>query len=610
MAVLLPTILLVVVALSYAHEGEQHGTPSATTGSLGPITLSDEAKRVVGIQTEAADLRTIEETATCYGSVEPKPELVYWASSRFAGRVKRVFFDSGQQVRAGDVLVEVESRQVAETPVIVPLSSRIDGTVTDRNVSVGQSVDPETVLYRVTDLATVYVKCDLSEIDAGRVRVGQPARIVPEVGGTQLAGPIALIGGALDDAQRTLPVWIEVKNATRLLRPGMRVRADVVVQGSIDVVTVPRDAILGASGNLFVFVDKDSHYLGVPVGIGRRGPEYVEITDGLVPGDRVVTRGAYELQFAASGDRAPDRGDAARADSGAAGSEIGKQRSTLGVRLSALAQRNLALEVETAQWRALERFRECFGTVEALPSKLHHESSPVAGRVVSVHVVEGETVRRDQLLAKIETLQVGEPPPTIEIRATLDGVITERHVFVGEPVSLDKSLFTIARLDQLQVKCHIPEPEVQALAPGQSAVVYSAAYPNQAFAGKLTYLGGEVEKGTRTLPAYILVDAPQGQLRPNMRAQVDIVISRADQEVIAIPLSAVVSADSGDPFVFVRSGDFFRRVRVVLGERDARYVEVLDGILPGDDVVTRGNHALQFATDSPIAGVRVGTEEN
>ena len=199
------------------------------------------------------------------------------------------------------MLVEIESRHVAATPVVVPLISRINGTVTERNVSVGQPVEPDSVLYRVTDLSTLYVKCNLFEIDAGLVRAGQTARIFPEVSGDwKLAGPIVLIGGALDEATRTLPVWIEVENTTRLLRPGMRVRVELITGRSVDVVTVPVDSVLGASGNLFVFLDKGYYYVGVPVGVGRRSEAYVEITDGLVPGDSVVTRGAYQIQFAAA----------------------------------------------------------------------------------------------------------------------------------------------------------------------------------------------------------------------------------------------------------------------------------------------------------------------
>ncbi len=596
-------LLLLAVPSSRAHEGEQHGTPAATVGSLGPITLSDEAKLILGIESEEADLGTIEDTVTCYGSVEPMPGRVYWASPRFPGRATKVNFDSGQHVKVGDVLVEIESRHVAASPVVVPLTSRIDGTVTERNVSVGQPVEPDSVLYRISDLSTLYVKCNLFEIDAGLVRAGQTARIFPEAAGDwKFDGPIVLIGGALDETTRTLPVWIKVENTARLLRPGMRARVDLITGRAVDVVVVPSDAILGASGNLFVFLDKGAYYVGVPVGVGRRGEAYVEITDGLVPGDRVVTRGAYQIQFAASANAEKrSRNTSGTQDiSTDSQAEDGETDPVLGVRLSELAQRNLGVEVETADFRLLHRSTQCFGMVEPLPANLHHSSTRIAGRVTGVHVLEGEIVERGQLLAEIETRQVGEPPPTVDIRATLDGVVTKRHVFFGEPVSADKSLFTIARLDRLLVKCHVPEPQVPTLTPGQAVNIYSAAYPDQSFSGSLAYLGGEVDENTRTLPAYILVDAPQGKLRPNMRVEVYIIIGKSDDELVAIPRSAVAAPEGGEAFVFVRSGDFFTRKRVQLGRRDARYVEVRDGILPGDVVVTQGNHALQFATNSPV----------
>lgn len=597
-------LLVLTVSSSPAHEGEQHGTPAATVGSLGPIGLREDAQLALGIASVDVELGTVEEKVTCYGKVEPMPERVYWASPRFAGRVTKVHFDSGQRVNAGDVLVEIESRQIASTPVVVPLASRISGTVLQRNVSVGQPVEPDSVLYRVTDLSKLYVRCNVFEIDAGVVAAGQTARIFPEATDDwSLSGPIALIGGALDEATRTLPVWVEVDNATGLLRPGMRVRVELITGRSVDVVTVPIDAILGASGNLFVFLDKGAYYVGVPVGVGRRGEAQAEIIDGLVPGDRVVTRGAYQIQFAAAANTTKSSAESSETKQNSVPSHADDPEPepvpVLGVHLSVLAQRNLGIAVEDADFRLLDELSQCFGVAEPLPANLHRASTRVAGRVTAVHVLEGERVTRGQLLAEIETRQLGEPPPTVEVRATLDGVVIKRSVFFGEPVSPDKSLFTIARLDQLLIKCHIPEPQVAGIAPGQPAQIYSAAYPDQPFSGQLSYLGGEVEEDTRTLPAYIRVDAPVGTIRPNMRTEVFIVTGKSEEELITIPRSAVLTTDGGETFVFVRSGDVFSRKPVDLGIQDARYVEVIDGLLPGDVVVTQGNYALQFATDSP-----------
>ncbi len=67
----------------------------------------------------------------------------------------------------------------------------------------------------------------------------------------------------------------------------------------------------------------------------------------------------------------------------------------------------------------------------------------------------------------------------------------------------------------------------------------------------------------------------------------------------AAPPSAVLDPNGERPFVFVREGDVYKRQTVVVGERDDRFVEIVEGLLPGDRVVVEGASGLKFATDSP-----------
>jgi hypothetical protein len=89
-----------------------------------------------------------------------------------------------------------------------------------------------------------------------------------------------------------------------LLRPGMRAEFSIVLGKRDGVVSVPRAALQGDTANRFVYVeDFDLPYAFVksPVAIGQINDRFVEITSGLLPGDKVVTRGAYSLAFAGGG---------------------------------------------------------------------------------------------------------------------------------------------------------------------------------------------------------------------------------------------------------------------------------------------------------------------
>jgi len=87
---------------------------------------------------------------------------------------------------------------------------------------------------------------------------------------------------------------------------------------------------------------------------------------------------------------------------------------------------------------------------------------------------------------------------------------------------------------------------------------------------------------------------------PNMRATLNIVTAQADS-VIAVPLSAVLG-EAGNFFVFVqddKDAHTFLRTPVVLGQRDDRFVEIVEGVLPGSSVVTVGNYQLQYVPPAP-----------
>lgn len=588
-----------------AHEGEQHGFPAATVGGLGPVALGEDAKRYLDVQTGEVGLRTIETLVNCFGIIEALPGKVHWITTRFAGRMLRVFVNAGEEVREGDRLALAESRQIGNPPPQVDIVSTLTGTVTERNVVVGQPFEPSSVLFRIMELSTILVKCQVYEMDIAGVTLGQRVYVYPETFGGQqrFEGMVRTIGGQLDERTRTLPVWVDIVNKDLALRPGMRARVEIIAGESRNVVAAPVESLLGESGNFFVFLDRGLDYAGQPIGLGRRDNRYVEVTQGLFPGDRVVTQGGYQIQFAAAA--SPSKGSApipkkAASAPGVSSGTVGvvKKTAARGVTLSALAQQNLGLRIAEVKVGTIDQVVTNFGDIEAIPEAVNHISTRTFGNVIQVLVNEGDSVKEHQLLAVIESRQVGNPPPRIEARATQSGIVTERHVFTGEPVEADKILFTLVDLSSVLVKAHVYEVDMIRLRLGQSARVSTQAYPGETFTGVVERIGGQIEEETRTLPVWIRVENLSLKLRPHMRARVSLVVGEAVRGIM-IPREAVLEAGE-QFFVFVREGLFFKRQVVALGPGDDRSIEVIQGLFPGDKVVVEGNHSLQFATNSPL----------
>lgn len=286
----------------YGHSGEQHGEPApGTAASGGTVRLSPQSKENLGLQTEEAQFRSIETDVRCFGIVEGVPDRVNFVSTRVPGRASRVLVNLGDPVRTGEVLAEVESRQIGNPPPIFPVTATLSGIVTQRHLLVGESIEPDKTLFQIADLSEVRVKCDVYEADSGNVHIGQQARVNFEAFPQRtFDGSVEALAGELNIATRSLPVWIRLPNRDLALRPNMRGEGRIVVGVADTALTVPVSSVLGDAGNQFVYLDTGKQYERKSVVLGPRDNRFVEILDGLVPGDLVVTQGNYQLQFAVS----------------------------------------------------------------------------------------------------------------------------------------------------------------------------------------------------------------------------------------------------------------------------------------------------------------------
>jgi cobalt-zinc-cadmium efflux system membrane fusion protein len=180
------------------------------------------------------------------------------------------------------------------------LKSTLTGTVVERTVTPGQSVggDFSQVLFTVADLETVQVVADVYERDLDLVKVGQLATVAVEAyQGVGFPAVIAAIGDVVDPITRTIKVRAWVNNEARKLKPEMFARLNIDVGDGTSFITVPKEAVLEVDGKEFVYVaESDGRYVKHPVKIGTAAGDEVRVLEGLVPGERIVTKGAILLK--------------------------------------------------------------------------------------------------------------------------------------------------------------------------------------------------------------------------------------------------------------------------------------------------------------------------
>lgn len=279
-----------------------HGhEPGSGTIRTGPITLTETMIRNLDLQTAEVELRTVEKVFPAHGHIEADQARISAVSPRISGRVTRLVVHEGQRVKAGDLLLELESRVVADPPPRIEFTASRDGIVLDLHTVTGEAVAPEAHLLRIADLGEVFAVAQVYEGQLAAVKPGQRVRVRPIAFADAIfEGEVLHTAARLDRETGTLRVFVRVTNPEGKLLPNMRVQLAFVTDASEQAVVVPRAAVLGDGGDLFVFrerTDLPHTFERTPVVVGLRDDRFIEIIDGVLPGDRVVVRGNYQLQF-------------------------------------------------------------------------------------------------------------------------------------------------------------------------------------------------------------------------------------------------------------------------------------------------------------------------
>ncbi|MCE1184950.1 MAG: efflux RND transporter periplasmic adaptor subunit [Rhodocyclales bacterium] len=175
------------------------------------------------------------------------------------------------------------------------VAATIAGTVVERNVTVGQVVQPAESLFVVADLSRVWVTAEVPEQQAGQVKMGQVVDIDVPALGQRLRGKLIQVGDAVNPETRTLTVRSEVDNKDRSLKPAML--ATMLIQAApIEQLVVPARAVVREGDADFVFLEQAAgRFRLAPVKLGPDVEGRRAVLSGLQAGQRVLTDGAFHL---------------------------------------------------------------------------------------------------------------------------------------------------------------------------------------------------------------------------------------------------------------------------------------------------------------------------
>jgi len=140
------------------------------------------------------------------------------------------------------------------------------------------------------------------------------------------------------------------------------------------------------------------------------------------------------------------------------------------------------------------------------------------------------------------------------------------------------------------------------LKPGSKAHIKVSALGDQMLEGEMLRFGTSADRESGTIDAVFRVANPELRLRPDMRAEFSVVLGKREN-VMSVPRAAL-QGDASNRFVYVRHFDLpnaFTKTPVQVGQMNDRFIEIVSGLFPADEVVTRGAYSLSFAGGGSVS---------
>jgi len=278
------------------------------------------------------------------------------------------------------------------------------------------------------------------------------------------------------------------------------------------------------------------------------------------------------------------------------------QRIANTVILNETGVKNLRIETELVEETNFEESIFALGRIDVYPGRRAAISSRIAGRALEVFIKLDHPVAKGDVAVVVESRQPGNPPPTVQLTAPISGLVSATHIVPGEPVEPATVLAEIIDLTEVYAIARVPEHLAGKLKQGLTARITVPAVPGKVFDAELEHLGAMADAENGTVEAAFHVMNPELSLRPGMRAEFSIVVDKKE-DVFSVPRAAL-QGDAASRFVYVKDFDLpnaFVKTPVVVGQINDRRVEIITGLFPADEVVTRGAYSLAFAGGGSVS---------
>jgi multidrug efflux pump subunit AcrA (membrane-fusion protein)/nitrogen fixation protein FixH len=321
-------------------------TPASEEPELAPVQLSPQRLQQIGVTTAIAEMKNARDKLSVPGNVDIDEQSLSYVQTHFAGWIQNVFANATYQyVNKGQHLFTIYSPDLVSTEqeyllarqnqkTLAPdsrgmaaqeggwlldaaeerlrqfgvpaaeianleqsgkvqreiaVDAPASGVIIERNALPNAYVQPDTKLYTIADLSTVWVYANVFQEAVGRLKPGDPAKVtVDAYPGREFNGKIDQILPQVDMATRTVRVRLIFHNPGLVLKPGMYVNVEIATRLGRQLI-IPASAVLQSGTRTIAFIDHGQGSLEPrEIQIGPQIDDSIVVLKGLKPGDRIV----------------------------------------------------------------------------------------------------------------------------------------------------------------------------------------------------------------------------------------------------------------------------------------------------------------------------------
>jgi cobalt-zinc-cadmium efflux system membrane fusion protein len=259
----------------------------------GRVELTPEAIKTNKIKIEEAGPVNLAIKLEVIGKIMPNEELTVYISPRFPGIVKGVNKKLGDYVLKGEILAVIESNESLQN---YEVRSEVNGMVLKKNINLGMYLSGQENIFVISDLSSVWADFNVYHQDLSRVHVDDPINVTSLDGNLKQEATISYISPLGNETTQSVVARAVLNNPKEAWKPGLFISGEIIVQNVPVNVAIKDGALQTFRNSDVVFLSTGDLFEIVPVQLGRKNKEWVEVKSGLNPGDRYVSENSFILK--------------------------------------------------------------------------------------------------------------------------------------------------------------------------------------------------------------------------------------------------------------------------------------------------------------------------